>query len=302
MSDSFMRGNEDNATAVPFSDDEVAAKKEEKAEEFEEEDAPTDTPEVRASRRQRRTERITRMLNDGKQSAARVKELEERDQKRERELAELRGMVAGVASQRQPANDVDPYEQQLAQVYAQQSEAYNAAQAEIKAGTFTPERQQHWEAVAKNIESAKMRIHTERAIRNHIPQQRAESAQQVWVQKYPEVYQNPKAFQYAKATWERRLALGEATTNALVDEVMEEARTQFKLGGKPAPTASEKNRLSAMPSAGGGGSSRSSGPPVMNAQLRAMALARYGSEMSEEEAVKKWQAGVGKRLREKKVI
>lgn len=301
MSDSFMQGNDDHSTAVPFSDDEV--KKEEKAAEFEEDDAPTDSPEVRASRRQRRTERITRLLSDGKSSAARVKELEERDQKRERELAELRGMVHATAQMNRPANDnVDPYEQHLAEVYGRQTEAYNAAQAEIKAGTFTADRQKHWEGVAQRIESDKMRIHTERAIRQHIPQQRAESAQQVWVQKYPEVYQNPKAFQFAKATWERRLALGEQTTNSLVDEVMGETMTQFKLGSKPAPSASEKNRLSGVPSSGGGGSSRGSGTPAMNPQLRSMALARYGSEMSEEDAIKKWQAGIGKRLRDRKVI
>lgn len=297
MSD-FMQGSPDNAVVVPFSDDETEAKK---PEELEEEDSPTASPEERLTRRRRRQERISRLLNEGKQSAEKVRELEEHRAKTDRELAELRGMMAAQQAMRaQNDNGKDPYEQRLDQVYAQQAEAYNAAQAEIQSGKFTPERQAHYERIARTIETQKTQIHTERAVAADRESRRGEQAQQVWVQKYPEVYNNPKAFQYAQATWQQRLALGEQQTNALADEVFNEAITRFKLGAKPAPSASDRARLSGIPSAGGGGGKSSTGI-TFTPELRRMAIAAY-SDLPEAEALKKWANGPGKRLREKKII
>lgn len=294
MTDSYMQGDRDNAIAVPFSDDEKA-----KPDEGEEEDKPTDSVEVRLTRLQKKEARTRRMLEEGRQSKDQVAALLEKQSKLETELASLRGYVAAQPQRAQNDNAKDPYEQRLDQVYERQGEAYNAAQAEIKAGTMTPERQTHYERIARDIEGEKTRIHTERAIATHAPAQRQEQAQQVWVQKYPEVYNNPKAFQYAQATWNRRLALGENTTNELVDEIMNETLTTFKLGPKRAPTQSDRSRMSGMPAAGGGGSR--STPVAMTPALRRMAEAAH-SDLSPEEAWKKWTNSTGKRLRDKKVI
>lgn len=295
MAGEYMQGDHDNAVAVPFTDDEA-----EKPEDLDD-DAPDVTPQERLTRRQKQRERITRLLNEGKQNASRVKELEERDAKRDRELAELRGMVAAnnnaLARQAQP--QTDPYEERLNAVYSRQGEAYNAAQAEIKAGTFSAERQKHWEQVARDIETEKSRIHTERALEQSRAQQRQDQARMVWEQKYPEVYRDPRAFQYAQATWQRRKALGEAESNDLADEVFRETMTQFKLGAKPAPSASDKARLSGLPSAGSGGGKAA---PVAesNPAFRRMAIAAY-PDLSEAEAVKKWSNTTGKKLRDKKL-
>ena len=295
MSD-YMTGSHDSAVQVPFSDDATETVKDDL-----DEDTPDASPEQRVDRQKRRAERTKRMLEEGKQSAAKVKELEERDAKRQREMDELRGMVAAnqnAIARQQPAGK-DPYEAQLDSVYERQSEAYNAAQAEIKAGTFTPERQKHYEGVARSIESEKTRIHTQRVVADQTQQLRQEQAQQVWVQKHPEVYQNPRAFEYAKATFQRRLALGETSTNQMVDEIMEETKTQFRLGNRPAPTASDRARMTGLPAAGSGG-----GKPTgvtMTPELRKMAIAAH-PELSEADALKKWANGPGKRLRERKVL
>ena len=300
MSGDYMQGDKDSATVVPFSDDET--EKDKVADELDE-DSPSATPEERITRKQHRQARIKRLLDEGKQNAERVKTLETEHSATRLELERLRGYVA---AQPQPRagddNAKDPYEARLDAVYEKQSEAYTAAQAEIKAGTFTEARQKHYERIAREVESEKTRIHTERAIDSRAGSQRAEQAQQVWVQKYPEVYQNPKAFQFAKATWERRRALGEQSTNDMVDEVMHETMAQFRLGPKKAPSASDRSRMSGVPSAGGSGSSRSSGIDMAsNPALRRMAVAAYG-DLPEAEAVKKWVNGPGKRLREKKVL
>lgn len=293
MSENYMQGDPDKQSqAVPFSDDDAD----------EPELAPNASAEERLTRLQKKTERMNRALKENEKRAERIKELEARDQQRDRELAELRGMVAANnnALYARQGDQKDAYEQRLDAIYSRQTEAYNAAQAEIKAGSFTPERQQHYENVARQIEADKMRVHTERAVESRAQKSRAEQAQQVWVQKYPEVYGNPNALQYATATYQRRKALGEADTNALVDDIMTETITTFRLGGKPAPSASDRSRLSGVPSAGSGGG-RSSGDIQMTPELTRMARAAY-PDLPDGEAEKRWKAKTGKRLREKKVV
>ncbi len=295
-----MQGDPDRQSiAVPFSDDETADKPEDLLE-----DAPaTASPEERLTRKQKQQDRIKRILDDGKKNGELVRELKERDERRERELAELRAQVNRPPPQPQSSGK-NPYDEQLDKIYERQGEAYNAAQAEIKAGTWNAERQKHYEKVARDIESEKTRVHIAHGIEMQRMSQRAENAQQIWVNKYPEVYGNQRAYQFAEATFNRRRALlepGQAVSADLVDEVMAETMATFKLGKRQAPTASEKSRLSGVPSSGGGGGSSRSEGVHMTPELKRMAIAAY-SELPEAEAIKKWVNGPGKRMREKKLL
>lgn len=297
---SFMQGDHDKSVAVPFTDDEAA--NDTKPDELLDEPSPNATPEERITWKQKRQDRIKRILDDGKENKAEVERLKAESAATKAELERLKGYVAAQPQQR-PQNDggKDPYEQRLDQVYEKQSEAYNSAQAEIKAGTFTPERQKYYEKVAREIETAKTSIHTERLIEQRAAANRTEQAQQVWVQKYPEVYNNPRAFQYAQASWQRRLALGENPSNDTVDEIMNETMTTFRLGKKAPPSASERSRMSGIPSAGSGGGGNKTGIVMDDPKLRRMAVAAY-SHLPEAEAVKAWVNKTGKRLREKKIL
>ncbi len=296
---SFMMGDHDKSVAVPFSDDEAA--NDTKPEELLDDDSPSASPEERITRKQKRQERIKRLLDEGKQNKEEVERLKAESAATRGELERLKGYVAAQPQRQQNDNGKDPYEQRLDQVYEKQSEAYNAAQAEIKAGSFTPERQKYYERVAREIESAKSSIHTERLIEQRTAASRTEQAQQVWVQKYPEVYNNPRAFQYAQASWQRKLALGEQPSNDTVDEIMNETMTTFRLGKKAAPSASERSRMSGIPSAGSGGGGGKGGIVMTDPKLRRMAIAAY-SHLPEEEAIKAWVNKTGKRLREKKIL
>lgn len=294
-----MVGDKDNAVVVPFSDDE---KDKTGANDNDlDEDSPNASPEERITRKQKRQERLNNLLREGKQSKEELTSLRADAAKTREELAQLRGYLAAQPRQ-QPANDdgKDPYEKRLDTVYDKQSEAYNSAHAHIKAGTFTAELQKHYEQVAREIESEKTRIHTERVVDARTQQNRTEQAQQVWVQKYPDVYNNPNAFRYAQARFQQRQALGEQTSNDMVDEIMNETLTTFKLGKKPAPSATERSRLTGVPSAGSGGSSSRSGI-TMNPAFERMAKAAY-PELSDKDAIRKWVDGPGRRLRDKKVL
>jgi hypothetical protein len=297
MSGDYMQGNRDNATIVPFSDDDA---EKDKVDDLDE-DSPDASPEERLNRKQRRIARLRQMANEGKQSKEELQRVKVEQAALKNELATLKGYVA--AQPQRAANDdgKDPYERRLDAIYEKQSEAYNAAQAEIAAGSFTPERQKHYEKVAREIESDKTRVHTERTMEANRHQSRTEQAQQVWVQKYPEVYRDPNAFRYAQATWNQRLALGESQTNELADEVLNQTMAQFKLGKRAAPTASDRARMSGMPSAGGGGGGGRAAGIAMDPVLRRMAIAAH-SDLPEDEAVKKWTNTTGKKLRAKKVL
>lgn len=304
----YMEGNPDKGgITVPFSDDE-AENKASAVEDDDDEDKPGASPEERLSRRQKQRARTKAMLEEGKKAAERVRELEERDNKRERELAELRGMVTAqqqlVSRVAQPQDDKDPYQRELDAVYERQQNAYNAVQAEIKAGTYDDKRAKYYEGIARQIEEEKTSIHTRRALAAQEPVRRAEQGQQRWVAQYPDVYRNPQAYAYAEATFARKRAMldpGQQPTDEMVHEAMREAMTTFKLGPRQAPSASDRAKLSGLPSSGSGGSGSGPAGIQLTPELRRIAVAAY-SDLPEEEALKKWANKTGKRMREKKAI
>jgi hypothetical protein len=302
----FMQGDPDrNAMQVPFSDDDTGKPANDNAAEAEDEEKPGEPPEQRRLRAQRRQERLNSRLKLAEEAVNRAKELEERDKRREMELAEMRGQLQALQHMRQQAqndNASDPYQARLDAVYRRQKEAYNSAQAEIKAGTFDEKRSAHYEQVAREIDTERVTILTEKAIAEREPNRQREQAQSFWVNKYPEVYQNPRAYQYAEATFRQKLALeGGQPTNDMVDQVMEETMTRFKLGRRAAPSASERSRLSGVPSSGSGGGGRGDAGITMTPELKRIATAAH-PDLSEAEAIKRWVNGPGKRLRDKKVL
>lgn len=278
---------------VPFSDDSEDVSDDQLILE----DDPTASPAERVTRNKRKSERVARLLAEGKQTkednAALRKELSELKTSQ----ARLEGMVI---AQRQPQPQGDPYQARLDAIRAKQQDAYNQMQADIKSGNYNEERDRHYKALSAQFEDAKGEVYSERALARVAPSQRQEQAQQVWAHKYPEVYGNPKAFQFAQATYQRRLAMGEKVETEHVDEIMQETMTAMKLGGKGKPTATEKARLSGQSS--GGSSGGTAGPGVqMTPALRRMAIAVF-SDLSEEEAVKRWANTAGKELRKQKVL
>lgn len=296
MSDNYVSTG--GAIEVPFSDDETVKDDEL----ILDDEAPSLSPQERLTRKAKKSERIKLILDEGKKSKEEVTKLRGELDQLKAAQAELRGYMQAQNHQKQASEQwKDPYQSRLELIRARQSEAYQAAQNEIKAGTFTAERVAHYEKISHEIEDEKGAVYTERALAQREPQQQQNHARQAWVSKYPEVYSNPNAYQYAESTFNRRKALGEQATHELVDEIMAETMNTFKLGPKRGPTSSEKARMSGIASSGSGGGGSTSGGITMNKDLKKMATALY-SNLSEDEAVKKWTNTVGKQLRKDKVL
>lgn len=297
MADYFQGDPDKNSVVVPFSDDEAVSDDQL----ITDDDKPTDSPEERKTRKERRQARLQSKLQEGAKAKEELEaERKEKAELRER-LARLEGAVSAQRQPRQSADDgKDEFTRELDEIYELQQNAYKAAQAEVKAGTFDEKRQRYYEDIARDIEQRKTTVHTRRVLAQTEGQRQQSQAQQVWVQKYPDVYRNQNAFQYAQAKAQQRLALGEQITPQVVDEIMGETMATFKIGAKPAPTQSDRAKLSGMPASGGGGGGRSAGI-TLTPELRRMAVAAY-DHLPEEEAIKAWTNKTGKRLREKKVV
>jgi len=299
MSD-YMQGDPDkNSTVVPFSDDETVRDDQL----ILDDDKPTDSFEERKTRKEKRQARLQGIIQQGKKNAEELEAERKANLELRERLARLEGVV--VASQNRPppapADGKDEFERELDDIYQKQQNAYTAAQAEVQAGKFTPERQRYYEGIARDIEARKTEVHTRRVLAQTEGARQQNQAQQVWVQKYPEVYRHPNAFPYAQAKAQQRLALGEQITPQVVDEIMTETMTTFKLGTKPAPTQNDRAKLSGMPASGGGGGRGDGGGITLTPALKQMALAAY-DHLPEAEAIKAWTNKTGKRLREKKVV
>ncbi len=295
----FRQGDPDGqSVTVPFSDDEVVRDDEL----ITEEDKPTDSFEERKSRKEKRQARLQGIIQQGKKNAEELAAERKSSAELRERLARLEGAVVATQHQRQapPADGKDEFERELDDIYQQQQNAYQAAQAEVKAGTFDAKRQAYYEGIARDIESRKTTVHTRRVIAQTEGARQQNQAQQVWVQKYPEVYKNQRAFQYAQARAQQRVSLGEDITPQTVDEIMTETMATFKIGPKPAASQSERAKLSGMPASGGGGG-RGDGGITLTPALKQMALAAY-DHLPEAEAIKAWTNKTGKRLREKKAL
>lgn len=287
----YTQGDPDEVK-VPFSDDE-------KEDLIRDEDKPGESPEERKSRRERRQERLQLKLQEGKAA----KEELERERAEKQELRERLARLEGaVSAQRQPppGDGKDPFEAELDAIYDEQQSAYQAAQAEIAAGKMTPERTKHYERIARDIDTRRARVNARREIALTEPIRQQNTARQQWEQKYPDIYGNPRAYEYAEGRFKQRRALGDNITHATVDEIMEETRVAFKLGGKPPPSASERSRMSGTASSGSGGGGGKE-PITLSKNMRKIALAAY-DHLPEQEALKKWTEKTGRRMREKKII
>lgn len=292
-----MPGESDKGLVVPFSDDEVVRDDELITDGA----APAgETPEQRETRLEKRRARAKEREDERKEQRERLARVEGELQQERAARARLEGMVTRPA----PAPGKDPYAEALDQVYAEQQESYRAYESELAAGggKMPAERVKHYEGLSRQYETRKGQIHSEAAVARSRHEIRQESAQQVYVQKYPDVFGNSTSFEYAQTLSRQRQLRGERITPEVVEEIVNQTRVDLKMGGKPAPSKNERDKFSGTSSSGGGGgSSDTSGGIRMTADLRKMAIALH-PELPEKEAIQKWADSAGKELRKAKVL
>lgn len=282
---------------VPFSDDHDEAVTDDQLITDDEPAKAGESAADRESRLERRRERA-------KAREAERKQEREELQRLRGEVGELRGRMSALSVPAQQAPQKDPYKERLDGIYAEQKEEYTKYHAELAAhkGDLPASRIEYYERRSREIEERKATALAEAAVARTQAGADQRSARQVWVQKYPDVYNNPRAYEYAEATAKRRQAIsGDQLSNDDIDEIMSETMTTFRLG-KQKPTPRERERMSGISSGGtGGGAEQPNGGIQITSDIRKMAVALH-PELKEEEAVKKWVNTVGRTLRKEKVL
>lgn len=293
----YMQGDKDTGSTVPFSDDESEPKE---GAELLAEDAPELNTAERISRKQKRQERLQGLLQKGKQTEEELGKTKEELTQLRSQLSRLEGFVAANQAAQQQRPTADPYKQRLDAIESRRKDAWKAAQAEIKSGSMDDSRTSYYESVSREIEEEKAQVMVERELARREPVQQQSNARQRWVNQYPEVYANPDAFKWAAARSQMRVAEGDALTEDVAHEILNETKIRFKLGAKKPPSASERDRFSGVSSAGGASGEGGASGIRMTPEFKRMATALY-SDIPEAEAIKKWVNGPGKKLRDKKL-
>lgn len=153
---------------------------------------------------------------------------------------------------------------------------------------------------AKELDVAKHRIIAQRELRQALPA--IQGAQQhpmraMLEMKFPDVYANPRAREWAGAWCVQRVARGRRYDISMVEESLEQARKEFGMATRPT-SATQRSRTSG-PGGGSGGHGGDARVITLTPDQVEMAKVAY-KHLPEKEAIRKWAATVGKKLAEEK--
>lgn len=301
------RKNEEKPKATEIEKDEPRETPEESSIEVELEEPEEDEEEVAADGEEEAEPRPSRKEKKRQRGNA-FREAQERAAAAEAKAAQLEAERQQYIQQMQLAQQQQQIQQQgnqeLEKVYEDQKTLYAAFEAAQQRGQMSDAEAREWERKARELEARK---YAAIARTNGMGQQ--VNAQQIaaYVEvehlktELSDILSNPaakawgegRAYQIAS---ERGMPQTKAAYLAIIREAAEETRQRFGLGQRqrrPAPDTATKSRFSGVPARSNGAGGETVRVSIGRDQRR-MAAARY-PELSEEEAVKKWANGPGKR-------
>lgn len=255
-----------------------------------------------------------------RQRASGHRELQERAERAEREAAAAREAAVlqyqqfQYLQQQGQQKQADPQEE-VKKVFREQEDAYAAFKALEASGGLTDSMIQQYKDRFQDIEVRKQQAiwkASGMAQQQLTPQQvvMINQRQQLY-SRYGDVLNHQQAGGWAYGTYQARVAAGEPDTEALRDEVAEEARRRFGLPSqirRSAPTQGNRAKYTGM-SAGANSSARAdagsrSGKMELTKDDVKMAVEMYkkrkdGSPMPQAEAVRLYAANLAKRRQQK---
>lgn len=215
-------------------DDEDVLEVQDEAEEEE-----TETEVATPTRRDKRAQRVT------SRERAAVAEAEAKLLREQLEVERTRAaQLPQTPAQRQgnPVEHIDREYRATIDQMRRLDEDYARAGAEKR---LTPAMEAEMQEKWTQLDLKKSTLVIERREVLTAPKRDAEARQNALRSRFPDVYGNPKAHQYAAALWNMETARGEPEDDALHERVMARTREEF-LGKRPAPSAASKNRASGM--------------------------------------------------------
>lgn len=250
-------------------------------------------PDTR-TRKQKKQDRFKRFEKEAEEAKRRAQELEMQNLRLQQQL--LSGQVQ--QTQAPPAApQVDPIDAAVDETYEQRKRLYESYAAKKEAGQITPEGEKEYLESAKKLEMRQQELVAEKVSRRNIPQPDPSAAFRQAVQaQHFDVVNNPQALEWVKGNYAMKRAKTGADSMELLNESMDEARQEFRLGkykDGPPPSSRQKSRYhgeSSMVSSGAG--NKNSSTIRMSKSQRDMAYAMY-PHLDEKEALKTWVREVG---------
>lgn len=269
-------------------------------------DGPSEEPEYREPRDDTDEEPVVSTAPSRQQKKQeRKKLLDELEETRRanadmaQRLARIEGQQSALIQQRGTPDqtDEDPFDAELEALQAEATTAYQALQA--KGANRTQADVDAYNRKARDIEKKKLVIGARMAnaqdgIRPVNPN---EAIQALLRAENPDIYDNPKAFAFARNEFERMRILGQPDTRQTFEKAMAATREALNIApprGAP-PSDTRRRQFEGGPrgrSAGSSGGEDRSDAITMTAPLRKIARAAYPG-LPEVEAYKKWAKTAG---------
>lgn len=195
--------------------------------------------EVAPTRRDKRAQRVT------SRERAAVAEAEAKLLREQLEVERSRAAQLPQSPQARQGNPVEHIDREYRQTIDEMrrlDEEYARAGSEKRlTAALEKEMQEKW----TQLDLKKSTLVIERRETLLAPQRAKEANMTALRSRFPDVYGNPKAHQYAAALWNMETVRGAAEDDDLHERVMARTREEF-LGRRPAPSAASKNRASGM--------------------------------------------------------
>lgn len=303
--DDLFEGSERDE--LPIDDDDEKESDDDDGEE-EEEEAPEPAripvPVERPSNRARRNERSRQRMEERTRLIVAEQMAREREANQQAESERLRLILS--ETRRQPETpQKDPLEENIRYSTIAQRAIVAEWEALPEETRKNPEKVAEWrEKLAEEVQRTEdfkyqLRRNQERAQeeRNQRSQPQTPPQQTAFILhmrgKYPDVYADQKAVQFAQAKWLEAGAEGKRQDPALFEKCLQDA--QVKILGKPAqratsggkPNANERARFTGTSRGAGEGGSSSGGAPSVTKDEAKIAVAMYPS-LPRPKAIAKW--------------
>lgn len=240
----------------------------------------------RKTRKERRADRYSDVVNDRNESRKEVENL--RRQVSEMQSQMYRGFqeVRQIPPQQRAEEQADPHKRQLSDIRREQESILAALKA---GGTENPEalKNRYYELEDRRNEVIEDRL--EARISKKLPrgQQEGDYATQQLSNEYPDVVNHRAAMEYAYGQYYSMVGEGEPRTLATSRKAMQKAAERFGFAKPtaPAPTATQQQKYGGVPAQAGAKSSPT-GMRLSKDQQR-MATARW-PQLEPEQAFARW--------------
>lgn len=268
--------------------------------------ADDDDEQDRLSRKEKKAQRFRELADAKKRAEEQIETLKkqlELQQQQAMQSAQLLQMQQQLATVQNPSGRKDPVDEEIDRIYSARQRLQETYQAKLSQKTLTIDEERQLQREARELEERLIDARVEkrtRALKNPDPQEAIVNNIRA---RHVDVYQNEAAIKYAQGLYQMRRARGAQDSMDLVDDCMDEARKEFKMGRfrhGVEPANGQRERYAAPPSGANAAPPSLEGARIrMTPEFKRMANSMFAHIPDEAKRLQMWANGPGKQMLEK---